>query len=581
MADPSAASPIFPSLKPWSAFTPKAPGPGAKTVKQTPLKAYADDGLGKPSWWTFSIQDQAGKPVGLPVDLRFAPQNVEIQRPMRIQVSQDLGRNAVTVQDGLGIAKWSLSGTHGAGVNPSGIVANPTYGQLSAGLDARYRLLDLFESFANLNVAQAQGGGALYSMILTIHGGGPAEMSWDQWEIMPEEAPRDRRNVSGPLAWNWSLSFWGIKHLVADDPDGPRADWVIQDELAVTSKALAQATKKLNILQQFSQYARQIQQFVSQVQGLTNAITSAVAQSEDIANGVLNLALLVSQTASSLLTSMKTSFTNEKDYVSSEARSFRDSVIQIKLLAGALARTVLRPNALVSSLAYSPSRPLAVPVMQGDNLQSIAARTLGDPTQWPVLVALNNLIYPYLDFSGPGGSADPALQGSGVAVSTNPSDPLFLPAGAPLGLGGRVFGVGDILVLPLAGGSQTPPDPIGWDTNEDGSMVVMQGRANLVAALLRRLRTPAGWLPYHQDYGAGLGNYVGGTLDVSSILALRRDVANSLQADPRVIKVLSVAATVSGDAIFVSAEVQTPLGPLQVAGNLNPGQTPATTQTLG
>jgi len=570
--------------------------------------------LGKPSFWTFATHDPDTDAEIKSVDLRIPPQNLDIQRPIRSQVSQDLAGNAVVVQAGVGLARWTLAGTHGSGLNPAGIkeaqashaAVVDKYGQLSAGLAARYALLEFFEDFAKTNFDRINQGKEPYTMVLTIHGGGPAEMPWDSWEIMPDELPRDRRDQGAPLAWNWSLSFWGLVHR--SSPNSARAtNYLPQITYIGAAMALPPLIDALSVLAQLRNLARQIKQFVSQVQAFKTAILAAVHEVEDIVNGVLNLALLVSQTASSLLSGLKGAFADEKDFVKGEARQIRDAVMAIKILAGAVARAAQMPaDRLTASTSYpatlapnkassasSPatgstaSKPAVLPVVPGDTIQALAARGLGDATQWPALVALNNLVYPYLDFSGPGGMASPALQGAGLAqpMTTDPitgaavvdtSDPLYLPNPPALGLPGRVLGAGDVLALPLVGGRQAPADPIGWDTDEGGGCdgagnpLVVQGKANLAAALLRRLRCPAGWLPYHPDYGAGLQAYVGADLSIPTILALRRDVANSLMEDPRVIQVLGVSATVQDDAVLINAYVQTPLGAIQVAGSLIP-----------
>ena len=540
--------------------------------------SYSNLGLGDPAFWEFAIQTPSGSTVSS-CYLRIPPQNVDVQRPIRSQVSQDLGLNPVVVQDGLGLPRWTLSGTHGAGVSHSQIQTLDVYGQVSAGLAARYKLLNLFELFATQNRTLIQGGDAPNVMLMTVYGGGPAEMPWDQWEIMPEEAPRDRRSSASPLAWNWSLSFWGLKH-VSETSSDINKDFLSQAILSSSASSLsasASTVKTASLLSQFRTWALSIQSFVSKVTSLASAITSSVAEAEDIANGVLNLALLVSQTASSLLTSLESSFTTEADYISSEARSLRTAILDIKLTAGTVARTAARPTSVSSSSAYSSARPTSVSVRVGDTIQALASTYLGDASEWTTLATLNGLVYPYLDFSGTNGAADSSLQGSGIATPAT-TDSLYVAPGATIGLGGKVLGAGDTMTLPLVGGAQAPADPIGWDTEDggttlaNGNPLIVQGQANLSAALLRRLRCPAGWLPYHPDYGAGLKSYIGSTLSVPTVLALRRDVANQLIKDPRVIKVTSVAATVSGDAITVQATVQTPLGETQIAGNLVPTQ---------
>ena len=452
-----------------------------------------------------------------------------------------------------------MSGTHGVGKSVAGehrgaqeqkIVFIPRQGQVSAGLQARYELLEIFASWADWNVKRAQKGEPLLRLMLTTFGGGPSEMPYDEWEILPEEMPRDRRSSSAPMAWNWSLSFWGIDHR-SDHPADPNArDFMQVNQREVLEdadeKLEAVETNLTKLLKKIGKAVQSVRNFITLVRTIRETIKGVLAAGKRIAQGLGDMALSLAQAATGFMEDCQVFFRDSRDYVRGFARELRDQAMKARCIAGNLARASHRPWDRSMPEAYPESRAASAPVQPGDTIQGVAQRILGDAGRWVELAELNNLDYPFFDFSGGNGAADPAYAQAGL----------------------RVLGSGDVLTLPLVGGMERPADPIGWDRDEGGSLALMVGRDNLSAALLRRLRTPEGWIVYHPEYGAGLHRRVGAPLTVATILELRRDITLALLRDPRVLKVLSVSAVVNADAVIVSAEVETPLGFLQVAGNL-------------
>ena len=502
-----------------------------------------------PAFWRFWIADKNNKATGDGVSLRFPPQALEVHRPLRVQVNQDLGRNAVVVVDGEGLVKWTLSGSHGAGFNEIQNVS--PHGQISGGLAARYALLGLFQDWAQENVRRAQGGDDLLKLIMTTGGGGPSEMPFDEWVIVPEELPRDRRGAAQPMAWNWSLSFLGVEHLSDNYGPAPSSDFLsLQQEkalrvadvkLAAVETHLSSLQKPIKALDPTGSLFGKVKSFLNTLRSVRTAITTALASVKRIAKNVTDMALGLVSEAVGILGDIAAFGVDIRGLVFGTVREIRDLMIRARLIAGGLAR-----SATASGSDYSSARSTTLAVQVSDSPQSLALRVYGDASRWQDLAALNDLDYPYLDFSGPAGAADPAYAAAGK----------------------RVLGVGDFMGLPLVDGYEAPRDPIGWDRNENGGLDVLEGVANLSAALLRRLRTPAAWLPYHPEYGAGLPQYVGVELMVPMVLGLRRTVIRSLLLDPRVLSVTFARAWVDGDAVYVESEVQTPLGRVQVAGTI-------------
>lgn len=191
------------------------------------------------------------------------------------------------------------------------------------------------------------------------------------------------------------------------------------------------------------------------------------------------------------------------------------------------------------------SNPLAavryVAIQQGDTLQKIAARELGDATRWPDLITINNLSFPYLT-----GDVEVALTAEGIVKLYG--DSLLVPATLttpsstddPV----RVFGA-DIQLL--KGRLMAGPN---------GDLALVSGSDNLDQAISNRIETPLGELVFHQDYGCGIHRLKGRGGDVGAVTLAGKYVESALLDDPRIDAVPVCTATINGDSISVNATVQ-------------------------
>jgi hypothetical protein len=173
-------------------------------------------------------------------------------------------------------------------------------------------------------------------------------------------------------------------------------------------------------------------------------------------------------------------------------------------------------------------------IQVGDTLQEIAARELGDASQWATLVWINDLSYPYITGDQELVSASVLAYGSQLIV---PAPTVQVSAATdPL----RVFGVD----LQLSGGKLVAAN---------GDFALVGGRANLKQAYLNRLNTPLGDLLFHPAYGNG-AQALKGTVDgpTAGLLAATY-VQSAILQDPRTASVSSSVAQVSGDTITVTA----------------------------
>ncbi|MGF6641777.1 hypothetical protein [Paraburkholderia sp. MM6662-R1] len=178
-----------------------------------------------------------------------------------------------------------------------------------------------------------------------------------------------------------------------------------------------------------------------------------------------------------------------------------------------------------------------VQTQYGDTLQRFAARELGDASRWTQIVALNNLLPPYL-------TDDPDAVTSQVVLN------------------------GGYLVIPAASPSAQNPDPNGVFGTDllltaDGLLAtngtdfaVVSGADNLVQALRNALTTDQGELLYHGDYGSLIRRILGTVNGPTAGLLAAEYAGQTVAADTRVKAVQDASATISGDVISVTVQAE-------------------------
>lgn len=180
-------------------------------------------------------------------------------------------------------------------------------------------------------------------------------------------------------------------------------------------------------------------------------------------------------------------------------------------------------------------------IRHGDNLQTIAARELGDASLWSELIAYNDLKAPFI-------TDDPAQARAGVLLS---GSLIRLPAPAPIATtatdADEVFGT-DILL------------DRGQLVVIDGDLSLAEGLDNLHQALEHRIDTDRGELLFHQDYGSLVRSVVGTVNGPTAALLASEYAKSAVLADDRIQQVTQAAAEVVGDTIRVSVEAQPIVG---------------------
>ena len=172
-----------------------------------------------------------------------------------------------------------------------------------------------------------------------------------------------------------------------------------------------------------------------------------------------------------------------------------------------------------------------VDTLQGDTLQAVALRELGDASLWYGLVGLNNLLPPYLTDDVSLVTARVALAGGTLKVpstgspATGVADPESLYGTDILMQSGRL------------------------SATASGDFALVSDLPNLAQALENRLGTTPGELLYHPDYGFIGARLIGlgASSAVNQLLAAK--LAQTVASDPRVSSCTGTVASLVGDTI--------------------------------
>lgn len=159
-------------------------------------------------------------------------------------------------------------------------------------------------------------------------------------------------------------------------------------------------------------------------------------------------------------------------------------------------------------------------VQQGENIVMLAARLIGDPLAWGVIVELNNLKAPYL-------TDDLALAGPQILTA---GDPVLYPSPEVP----RQTVSLERLELLTYKRDWTVTRQGDLNFNEGGQLVTESGLPNLKTAIFRRLRTLVGLHPFHPLYGSLVPLHVGEVADQPRLHLMAIDGRRSLLRDPRI-----------------------------------------------
>jgi len=514
-----------------------------------PRKPYNSDDLGVQAGYLLSAIDANGSvPSSFEfggaseITLRLPPQSLQIQRSIRAEVLKDLGRGVSVVTGGEGLGRIQIQGTHGVGAFVDASTASP-------GKVARDALQSFFSSFVKSNDERGRTGKDGLRMVFRMLGGGFSNPADEAYLVWPESFPTDSRSASRPHAWDWSCSLQILAPYGASrtmDPSKVKSAAELAKSISALDKLLASAASVWRGAMTVLQNIRDLRSKLAQIK---NRITAFVSGAKDAIYQVTDLVRGSAQLCTGILRALSVT-----DFLDTAKTAIRGATYEVRRFLGQCSITANQFNrsgavqsSLTSTRTASPTRPVVLALSPGDSLQAIAARTLGAASRWPELVTVNNLVFPFVDFSGPNGRPGSAYAGLSVLGAT---DTLKLPLPVVPG----VVGVSD--------------DPIGTDTPDDPGHIgdLQGGTDNMVAALMRRLSTPRGHIPWHPTYGSGLKARIGSATTPDLVLAAKADALDTLNSDPRVLAVNRISVTFSGAMVDIDAEVVTPLGAVSLVG---------------
>lgn len=508
------------------------------------------DELGVQSNYLLSVIDEDGNaPTTLEfagvvpaVALRLPPQSLQIQRSIRAEVLKDLNRGVSIVTGGEGLGRIVVQGTHGVGPFQDAITP-------SAGKSARDTLQGFFAAFVTANDERGRMGKSGLRMLWRMMGGGWSNPQEESYLVWPESFPVDSRSASRPHAWDWSFTLAMLAPFQLPptmDPSTLLTPAALEKKASALDALLESASRlwrgSLAVLQHFRDLRSKLAQVRNRIKDFIAGVKDAIYQVTDLVRGSAQL-------CTSILKALSPS-----DFLSDARNATRGAIYECRRFLGQCSITAdqfKRSGAIQASLTgvrtASPSRPVYVSLSPGDSLQAIAARTLGSASRWVDLVTVNGLEFPFVDFSGANGRPGAAYAGKRVFGAT---DTLKLPLPAS----GSVMGVSD--------------DPIGSDTPDSPAKAgeMHSGTENMVAALMRRLLTPRGHIPWHPGYGSGLRSRIGSATTPAMVMEARADAVDTLSSDPRVLSVSKVDVSFGDGLVDIRAEVVTPLGVVSLAG---------------
>ena len=183
----------------------------------------------------------------------------------------------------------------------------------------------------------------------------------------------------------------------------------------------------------------------------------------------------------------------------------------------------------------SVSRISFVAIRFGDTLQTIALRELGDAALWHDLIILNDLVFPYIVEAGSGG--DRLLEyGGTIAI---PSARSSIQTGDNAA---NLYGI-DIHLH------------YGELRAENGDLSLVSGIANLNQAISHRVKVEKRDLWFHPEYGCWVRSLLGGRAGPVTAKLAEMYVRSSLLEDPRIKRIESSSAVVTGDQVAIEATV--------------------------
>lgn len=414
----------------------------------------------------------------------------------------------------------------------------------------------------------------------------------DYWVVEPSDF-RLTQNSSSPLTYEYSLNLktlarFDFSYAIPRDP---------LEEARSRQRMLARLQEYgQNILNVFLVISNQINRVQGYATFLSNTILSPIV---NIINGLNAVKTSAYGVVRGLRTQVLTLAENLTDaieqLVESDTLGVQDPIIRsmrrtqvtcarilsepvagesttadVNLLVGRYAAAYDAPGTLTTPRRVPDASPTYIgyesltatvgsdTVGPGETIRDIAARILGDPSRWRILVALNRLRAPFISVTGGPGVLQPgdrilfprqgqAGSGSNTVGTQNPTNNQYQGPDDPVT---QAYGRDLLLKSTFVGGAELTDLVV----NQGGDIGSVQGVPNVEQALKLKFMTERGELAAHPKYGAKFP--VGKKATPSSFNELRINTLNTLTSDNRIENVKDLRFIAVGDKLAAKVDIE-------------------------
>lgn len=195
-------------------------------------------------------------------------------------------------------------------------------------------------------------------------------------------------------------------------------------------------------------------------------------------------------------------------------------------------------------------------ITEGDSLQSISVKYLGNASRGLEIAILNDLDYPFIvSIQETPSKSSVKTAGDTILIPVEVDDTYDLKDVSD-NLDSIVLG-SDILLRDSNTSNLSYMSGGEFEVNSYGDLQTAQGIDSLVQDLLHRLITEIGTLPYHPTYGSTFLKIVGNRNDTEWRQKAVLELARTFRCDPRVVDVRNVALSLISTGIAISCTVVT------------------------
>lgn len=205
-------------------------------------------------------------------------------------------------------------------------------------------------------------------------------------------------------------------------------------------------------------------------------------------------------------------------------------------------------------------------ISQGDTIQAIAQRYLGDMSLWTEIAEFNDLKYPYIVDTVNEKMQNPdhlATIGDTLLIRVSQDTQAELIANLKRKTEydqEEIYGLAlgkDLDIMPSSEDKVFDPEILGMKGDPKGAIATVKGLDNLKQALFIRLITPLGSYIGHPEFGSEVHKYIGMKNTEETATLLNLEIERTIRKDSRVNNVVYNNHVISGNTYAASFTVHT------------------------